>query len=134
MNENQHHEQLIVGVTEQYWDILNNSKQAVYIYFDDNHKVCNEKLSTLLGYSSPEQWAQASGPFPQVFVDKDSQERLASAYANAMENAVGSVINVVWRKKNNQIINSRVILVPISFQNHLFALHFVEQLGNRIET
>ena len=56
--EDQHHEELIKGISNQMGTILSSSEQAIYIYLDDIHKVCNKKFASLLGYSSPEEWAK----------------------------------------------------------------------------
>jgi phenylpyruvate tautomerase PptA (4-oxalocrotonate tautomerase family) len=37
MKEEQHHEELIKGISEQMKSILDSSQQAVYIYLDDIH-------------------------------------------------------------------------------------------------
>ena len=43
-----------------------------------------------------------------------------------MQSMVASTINVLWRKKSAGTVETTVILVPISYKGHLFALHFVE--------
>ena len=40
-NIEQHHEELIAGISKQMRSILDSSEQAIYIYLDDIHKVCN---------------------------------------------------------------------------------------------
>jgi len=51
---------------------------------------------------------------------------LVSTYQNAMNNFVGSSIEVEWKKKTGGKVKTRVILVPFSFNGHLFALHFID--------
>jgi PAS domain-containing protein len=58
------HEQLVKGVTEQFKDVLEQSPQAIYLYLDDVHKVCNRGFSDMLGYASPQQWAETEAPWP----------------------------------------------------------------------
>jgi hypothetical protein len=41
-SKKQHHEELIAVFHEQLKDIFDSSEQAVYLYLDDNHKVCYE--------------------------------------------------------------------------------------------
>lgn len=122
-----HHEQLIESVTNEYREILENSKQGIYIYLDDVHKVCNDKLAKLMGYKSPGEWARVPNPFLNVMVAEASQEVLGSAYWKAMEQNVGSEIEVTWKKKDGGTVPSSVILVPISHEGHKFALHFISE-------
>jgi len=125
MSEHEHHENLIDGIAKQFSQILDTSGQGIYIYLDDTHKVCNEKFAKLLGYDSPKEWAEITESFPQTFVAEKSQNTLVSAYQDAMEKCVGSQNTISWKKKDGSILDTKVILVPVSFDNHLFALHFV---------
>ena len=70
------HEDLFGELTTQLLPLLESSEQAIYIYFDDELKMCNEKFASLLGYTSAEEWAQMEGPFPVLFVDAKSQDTL----------------------------------------------------------
>lgn len=125
MNEHQHHEELIRGISEQMKSILESSEQGVYLYLDDIHKVCNKKLASLLGYRSPDEWARVEDSFPEVLVDERSRETLVNAYRKAMEKMVASTIELTWKKKSGGTVDTTVVLVPIAYSGHLFALHFV---------
>lgn len=123
--DNNQHESLIESIAKGYADILEHSKQGVYIYLDDAHKICNKYFAELLGYESPEEWAKVDESFPVAFVATKSQKTLVSSYQDAMENMVGSTNTILWKKKDGTTVNTEVILVPIVYDNHLFALHFV---------
>ncbi|MEN9407463.1 MAG: hypothetical protein RLZZ455_679 [Candidatus Parcubacteria bacterium] len=123
MEEN--HDALIRAVGKEYQDILANSEQAIYIYLDDSHKICNKKFATLLGYDSEDEWAKIDASFPDAFVADESQETLVTSFQDAMEKNVASTTTIVWKKKDSSTISSTVILVPISCNGHQFALHFV---------
>jgi hypothetical protein len=123
-HEQEHHEALISGISRQMKSILDSSQQAIYIYLDDIHKVCNAKCATLMGYQSPEEWAKVEDSFPE-FVDPGSQTTLVNAYQLAMEKMIPSSIKVTWRKKTGGTVATTVIMVPIAYEDHLFALHFI---------
>jgi hypothetical protein len=123
-NEEQHHQELIKGISNQMETILGSSEQAIYIYMDDIHKVCNKKFSSLMGYSSPEEWAKVEDSF-EAFVDRSSQESLVKAYRQAMDKFIPSNIKVIWKKKSGGTVNTSVVMVPIAFDDHFFALHFI---------
>ena len=125
IREQQLHMELISGIEKQMKSILDSSQQAVYIYLDDIHKVCNEKFASLLGYRSPEEWAAVTESFPEAFVDRNSQETLVAAYQRAMDKLIPADINVTWKKKSKGTVTTSVILVPIEYEGHIFALHFI---------
>ena len=59
------------------------------------------------------------------FVAEKSQETLVTNYRKAMDKMVGSTFPITWRKKSGGTVDTTVILVPISYEGHLFALHFI---------
>ena len=122
--EQERHEALISGISKQMKSILDSSQQAIYIYLDDIHKLCNAKYASLLGYRSPEEWAELVDPL-QATVVQGSQETLVKAYNQAMEKLIPSTIQVTWKKKTGGTVGTTVVLVPIAYDDHLFALHFI---------
>lgn len=126
MNAQKHHEELVEGFHNQLKEIFDSSKQGVYLYLDDNHKVCNKKFAEMQGFSSPEEWAKVENPI-EVGVDQLSQNTVASAYRDAMEKLVGSKIDVKLKKKTGSTFNASVIMVPVAYQGHMFALHFISE-------
>jgi hypothetical protein len=120
-----HHVELIKGISEQMKLILAKSPQAIYIYLDDNHKVCNKRFAELLGYKSPKEWADAEAPLADV-VEED-QQSVIDAYMNASKKMVASGIEV--RLKNIQtgkIVKTRMIVTPSGHAGHIFTVHFFD--------
>jgi hypothetical protein len=119
-----HHEELVKGLYEQMKPILDRSEQPIYMYLDDNHKVCNLKFATMLGYKSPEEWAAIDG-FLDIFVIEKSRETLSTAYWNAVNKMDASTIQLTFINKEKGPIETTIILVPIFFKGHVFAVQFV---------
>ncbi len=124
--QDSHHEELVKGLHDQLKQIFDSSEQAIYLYLDDSHKVCNEKFAEMQGYNSPEEWAKVENPL-EVGVDKTSQDAVVSAYRDAMEKLVGSKIDVKLKKKAGGTLDASIIMVPVAYQEHLFALHFISE-------
>jgi hypothetical protein len=119
-----HHEELVKGLYDQMKIIFEKSEQPMYLYLDDNHKACNSKFATFLGYKSPQEWADVKGSLDPFVADK-SKEIVSSAYWDAMNKMICSTVKVTWKKKGGGTINSTVILIPMVYNGHLFAIHFV---------
>lgn len=127
MEEQQHHEELIKAITEQMKPVLEKSGQAIYIYLDDNHKVCNKKFADLFGYKSPKEWADAEAPLSDV-VEED-QQNVVDAYMNASEKMVASAIEVrVKNVKTGKIVKTRMVVAPIGHAGHVFTAHFFSKI------
>lgn len=125
MEDHEHSKELIEGIAEQFSEILEGSKQSIYIYLDDTLKVCNKNFSDLLGYDSPEEWAAVGTSFPEAFVAQESQHDLVTTYGDVMEKMVASQVDITWKKKSSEVVKTKVILVPVAFNGHMFALHFI---------
>jgi len=125
-SEQKHHEELVIGFHSQLKQIFDSSEQAIYLYLDDNHKVCNNKFAFLLGYASPEDWAKIKNPLDEN-VDKKSQDEVVSAYFNATDKMIGSSMDVKLKTTSGRVFDANVIVVPVAYQNHMFALYFISK-------
>ena len=125
MVTNDEHDAAIQSLYNQFRQIFETSTQSIYLYLDDTHKICNENYATLLGYDSAEEWAEIDSSLLETTVDETSQETLVSAYQDAVQKMVGSSVDITWKKKSGDVVNTSVILVPVSYQGHILALHFV---------
>jgi len=122
-----HHEELVKGIAAQLKPIFDKSEQAIYVYLDDTHKVCNKKFADLLGYKSAREWANTDAPLADV-VEED-QPSVISAYEAATEKMVASSLDVrVKNIKTGKTIKTRMIMVPITYSGtHLFTVHFLSR-------
>jgi len=118
-----HHEELISGFLDQIRIVFESSEQPMYLYLDDTHKACNQKFASLLGYRTPEEWAHVE-EFTALVAEK-SAETLVTAYRSAMERKIASTIGVMWKRKSGGTVDTTVTFVPVAYNEHLFAFHFV---------
>jgi carbohydrate-binding DOMON domain-containing protein len=126
MGEN-HHESLVKGIAKEQNELLEKSEQGIFIYLDDTHKVCNEKFAAMLGYSSAKEWAETDAPLANV-VEED-QDAVVAAYENTMAKLVASSLAVsVKNVKTKRRIKMQLVLVPIAYAGHLFAIEFFNKV------
>jgi PAS domain-containing protein len=130
-SEQQHHEDMVNGFHKQLKQIFDESEQAIYLYLDDNHKVCNKNFASLLGYSSPEEWAKTENPLEEN-VDKRSQDAVVSAYYDATDKMLGCQIDVKLKTTSGRVSDASVIVVPVAYMNHMFALYFISKKAAKI--
>ncbi len=127
MTSEHHHEALIKGITREQKPILDTSGQAVYIYLDDTHKICNKKFAALLGYKSVKEWVDMEAPLADV-IEKD-QPGVIKAYTRASENLEASSLPVTFKNvKTEKLIKTRVFMAPILFEGHVFVIFFIDKI------
>jgi PAS domain-containing protein len=115
----------LTGLYNQMRRILDSSGQPVFIYLDDNHRVCNQRFAEFLGYKSPHDWSNTQG-FLDVFVDDEaSRNAYTSAYLNAINNMNASTIQVTFRRKDHSKVKASMILLPMMYEGQILAVHFI---------
>lgn len=125
MPHDEHHEHLIKELAEQLEPVFSNSQQAIYLYLDDIHKICNQKFADLLGYKSIADWVENEAPVGDVAVE--DQPKIIEAYGAASENYKASTISANIVRKDGTRIKTKVIMVPITYKGEVFVLHFISE-------
>lgn len=123
MTHDVHHEHLIKELAEQLEPIFSNSPQAIYLYLDDTHKICNQKFADLLGYESIEEWVAYETPVADV--DEEDQEKVIEAYGEASENFKASAFFATVTTKSGEKIRVSLIMAPITYKDEVFVIHFL---------
>lgn len=123
MAHDAHHEHLIAELAEQLEPVLSNSSQAIYLYLDDEHKTCNQEMANMLGYKSVEEWVNNETPLDDVL--ESDQNKVVDAYMSASRELKASTFNVTVVRKDDKQIDVEVIMVPISYKDEVFVLHFI---------
>jgi PAS domain-containing protein len=117
-------QQLITGLYNQMKKILESSGQPVFIYLNDNQKICNQRFAEFLGYDSPQDWSKTPG-FLEVFVDDASKDSFMNAYWSAINNMNASSVELTWRRKDNKKVTSTMIILPMVYEGHILSVHFI---------
>jgi hypothetical protein len=127
MAQEKHHVELIEGISEQLKPILDKSEQAVFIYLDDTHKVCNKRYASLLGYKSVDDWVANAAPLADVL--KADQKKVISAYEKASEKLNAGTVDVTLKNvKTNELIKTKMIIAPTVYQGHIFVIQFFTKI------
>jgi hypothetical protein len=124
------HEVLLQQIQEEFSKVLAQSSQGIYIYQDDPHWICNERLARILGYASAGELIKltSGSPILDALVDAESQPRVVEGYNNSVDNKIASIVPVSWKKKGGGLIKTQTIFVPFSFKGNLLTIHFVTPL------
>ena len=119
------HDDLMEELTAHFQPVLESSKDAVYLWLDDQNMVCNDKCARLWGYKSPAEWAKA-GAFLDTLVAAPDQEMFANNYQTHIGNLAGPVrFKFKAKKKDGTTFAAETDMIPISYGGHAVAYHFV---------
>ncbi len=126
MADNVHHVHLVNELAEMLTPVFENSPQAVYLYLDDEHKICNQKFADMMGYKSIQEWVDNQSPVSDVAAN--NQNKVIMAYMEASRKFKASSQNVSLTKKDGKTIKVEVIMVPLSYRDEVFVLHFISMI------
>ncbi len=128
MKKLHHDAELVEEFSQQLKEVFDKSSQGVYLYLDDVHKKCNKKFAEMLGYKNAFEWEKIDYLFLRKFVDERSQKELVKAFKAAVHGFNASKSKIIWNKKSGGKVVTEVVIVPLEFKGHVFALHFVEKI------
>jgi hypothetical protein len=130
LEHDRRHEEWLATIAVQLAPIFDNSKEGVYVYLDDQHKICNERLATMWGYASAAEWA-ATPDFLETFVaTKPGREQVSTNYHQHVHQELTAFRQrFAVRKKTGATITCEVDTVPYALDGQLFAYAFVRQVG-----
>jgi PAS domain S-box-containing protein len=125
--QNKEHELVLNGLLEQFMPVFSHSADGVYLYLDDNHKVCNKRMADMFGLTVAE-WSQAPS-FLERFVAPEDRETFASNYRDhvaALNRPVTFRFHAV--RKNGETFLAETEMIPVSWNGHPIAYHFVREI------
>ena len=125
MPQNEHHEHLVKELADQLEPVFSKSPQAIYLYLDDIHKTCNQKFADMLGYNSIEEWVSNETAVGDI--SEEDQQKVIQAYGKASEHFKASTIPATIVRKDGTKIKTKVIMVPITYKDEVFVLHFISE-------
>ena len=123
------HVDIMEELAEQYRPILERSPDGVYLWLDEEHKICNERLADLFGYSVAE-WGTAA-PFLETFISEQDQDIFSWNYHNRVA-ALAFPVTFRFRgkRKDGSTFAAETDMIPITWRGHAVAYHFVRQVGS----
>jgi PAS domain-containing protein len=107
---------------------MEQSPDGVYLWLDETHKVCNERLAKLFGFTV-EQWS-ATQPFLDNFVAEEDRRMFSWNYHNRVA-ALAFPVTFRFRgmRKDGSTFPAETDMIPITYGGEAVAYHFVRQVG-----
>jgi PAS domain S-box-containing protein len=119
-------EGIIRELTEQFRPVFEQSPDGVYLWLDEAHKVCNERLANLFGLTV-EEWRKAE-PFLENFVAEEDRAIYSWNYHNRVAAlAFPATFRFRARRSDGTIFAAETDMIPISYKGYAVAYHFVRR-------
>ncbi len=132
IEQDSQHEEWLAAIATQLAPVFDNSKEGVYVYLDDRHKICNERLAKMWGYASAAEWA-AAPDFLETFVatQPDRAQVSANYHQHVHRELTAYQLRFTAKRKNGRSVRVETQTVPFSYDGQLFAYTFVRPVTAR---
>jgi PAS domain S-box-containing protein len=126
--ESGEYEAVIRELYEEFRPVMERSPDGVYLWLNEAHKVCNERLADLFGFTV-EEW-NTTQPFLDNFVAEEDRTLYSWNYHNRVA-ALAFPVTFRFRglRKDGSTFSAETDMIPISYRGHAVAYHFVRQVG-----
>jgi PAS domain S-box-containing protein len=119
------HEVAAKELAEHLRPLFDASSDGMYVWLDEEHWICNERLARLFGFGSPDELNDTPG-FLQRFVHEDDQQQFSWNYWNRVQTlAFPTTIRFRAKRKDGSTFQAETDMIPLTFGGHTFAYHFV---------
>jgi PAS domain S-box-containing protein len=123
------HEDVIPQLAEHLRPIFGSSPDGVYVWLDETHWTCNERLASMFGYTVEE--LENSPNMLQRLIHDDDQGIVSWSYWNRVqERAFPATFRFRGRRKDGTFFQAETDMIPLTYGGHTVAYHFVRHVGD----
>ncbi|HEX9122795.1 MAG TPA: PAS domain-containing protein [Actinomycetota bacterium] len=123
------HEDVVPELAEHLRPVFEGSPDGVYVWLDETHWTCNERLAAMFGFPVGE--LENSPNFLQRRVHEDDQGMLSWNYWNRVQELA---FPVTFRfraiRKDGSTFLAETDMIPLTYGGHTVGYHFVRKVGD----
>jgi len=122
------HAEVIERLADHLAPVFESSPDGVYVWLDESHKACSERLARLFGHTVDE-W-RAAEPFLGRFVAPEDRQLYLWHYQNRVASLAFPVtFRFRGLRRDGSTFAAETAMIPLGFMGHAVAYHFVRQVG-----
>jgi PAS domain S-box-containing protein len=123
------HDDVIPQLADHLRPLFESSPDGVYVWLDEEHWTCNERLADLLGSTVAE--LENSPAFLQRFVAEDDQGVFSWNFWNRVqERAFPVTFRFRAVRADGSTFLAETDMVPLAYGGHTVAYHFIRRVGD----
>lgn len=124
------HEEWLAALAEQLAPVFENSKDGVYVYLDDRHKICNDRLAKMWGFGSAAEWAHTPDFLNSFVATHQDRLKVSSNYhSHIHQTLTPTQVRFTVRRPDGKLVRCEADMVPLSHAGQMFAYQFVRTVS-----
>jgi PAS domain S-box-containing protein len=121
------HEQMLREMADQFGPVFDHSPLGVYLYIDDVHKICNERMARMFGLTI-EEWNNTPS-FLDDFVAEKDRDMFARNYQHHIARLTHPVtFKFHGIRKDGSTFTAETDMIPMCWHGEPIAYHFVREI------
>jgi PAS domain-containing protein len=122
------HDDVIPQLAAHLRPLFEASPDGVYVWLDEQHSACNERLAELFG-TTVEAWSNTPG-FLQHCVHEEDQSLFSWNYWNRVQ-PMAFPVTFRFRaiRTDGSTFDAETDMIPLTYGGHTVAYHFVRRVG-----
>lgn len=127
MADEHEHVKILREISEQFQPLFQKSPEGIYLYIDEVHKICNDRLAKMFGLTV-EEW-QAMEGFVNKYAAEQDQETIIRNYQEHIHQRMTPVrFRFKALRKDRSAFNAEIDMIPFPWRGEMLALHFVREV------
>ena len=120
-------EQILAELAEHFRPVFEQSPDGVYLWLDETHMVCNERLARIFGYTQEE--VRAHPPALDQLVAGEDSWLFAWNYQHRIAPPVGPItFRFRGQRKDGTTFPAETDMIPIGWRGQVVVYHFVREI------
>ena len=122
------HDEAVPQLADHLRPIFEASPDGVYVWLDETHWTCNERLARMFGTTVAE--LRNTPDFLGRFVAQADREQFSWNYWNRVQaNAFPVTFRFTGMRRDGATIALETDMIPLAYGGHTIAYHFVRRVG-----
>ena len=120
------HEQIMKELSEQFQPLFQKSPDGIYLYLDEVHKTCSERLAKMFGLGVQE-WEAMHGFVNKHVAEEDQERFISNYYEHVHHNLTPIRFRFAGVRKDGSTFKGETDLIPLAWAGEMLAFHFVRE-------
>lgn len=127
MAEEHEHERILKELSEQFQPLFQKSPEGIYLYIDEVHKICNERLAKMFGLTVKE-WEAMEGFVNKHAAEGDVETIVRNYHEHVHQKLTPTRFRFTGIRKDGSRFKAETDLIPFPWRGEMLALQFVREI------
>ena len=127
MAEEHEHVKILRELSEQFQPLFQRCPEGVYLYIDEVHKICNERLAKMFGLTVAE-WEGMEGFVNKHAAEGDVEKFVTNYHEHIHQKLTPTRFRFKGVRKDGSTFNGETDMIPFPWRGEMLAFQFVREV------